>query len=270
MNIIDVALAAFTEGAATSEDQASAMAAKEQTEFLHAARGCARKTISPDAADLGWRYVPTDALPEQVEEARAFLAPGRPEYLRYRAEYGEDTSVISLDLVEPRQADRISPVTSLYHLGQLLTPATGTTHGPDKEQAEQPGPLAGVEQAQQRAAQVAALARRLLSEHPDSGLIADTASVFGHRDGDGSAELHLSVDDLDALSRIAAALGAEVTGRVSGTHPSMVLEHGDATCTVDDVTVHLRAYNKLPKDQAAAWLAQQNLSTAEASDGGDR
>jgi hypothetical protein len=250
MNIIDLALTTFSEGAATVEEQATAMAAKEQTEFLHAARGAARKTIAPDAAILDWQYI-TEGLPEQVEEARAFLAPHRPEYLRYRADYNNDSRTVSLDLVEPRQADRISPVTSLYHLGQLLTLTT-------TRQPKEPGPLAGVETAQQRAAQAAALARRLLAEHPTAGLTVETVSVFGHRDGDGSAELYLSAGDLGSLRQVAALAGAAVEAKVAGTHPSMVLEHGNATFVIDDVTVHLRAYDKLNTDQAAAWLAQQD------------
>jgi hypothetical protein len=55
-----------------------------------------------------------------------------------------------------------------------------------------------------------------------------------------------------------ALAGAAVEAKVAGTHPSMVLEHGNATFVIDDVTVHLRAYDKLNTDQAAAWLAQQD------------
>ncbi|MEU4172148.1 hypothetical protein AB0F46_35355 [Streptomyces sp. NPDC026665] len=268
MNIIDIALAEFAEMKAMEADAASDYAEEAEREFLKAARSCADRTLAPAAADLDWQYVPADALPEQVEEARAVLVPGRPEYLRYRVEHSDDTGVISLDLVEPGQADRISPVTSLSRLGQLLTPAPNTAHGPGEEQAEQQGPLAGVEEVLQRAARVAALARQLLAEHPDAGLVADTVSVFGHQSGNSSAELHLSAEGMEALRQIAAAIEAEVNVWASNGHGT-VLEHGTATSTVDGIAVHVRAYEPMPAGRAAVWLAQQDQPAAEASDGGE-
>jgi hypothetical protein len=265
MNLIDLALTTFTESEAERADTAGDLASEARAEFLKHARSSAANTLCQDAGDLDWQYV-TEDLPDEVEEARALLQPGRPEYLRYRIDHSE--GAVALELVQPRAADRISPITSLFHLGQLLTedrpdPAH-TSDGGGRESS----PLAAVERAEQGAAQAAAVARRLLAEYLSAGLSVARVVVFGHDDGDGSTELHLTAGDLGTLRRIADVAGAEVTARVSGTHPSMVLEHGDTTLKVDDVTVHLRAYNKLPDDQAAAWLAQQNQPTAAASDDG--
>ncbi|MCX4974271.1 hypothetical protein [Streptomyces sp. NBC_00620] len=268
MNIVELALTTYAESTAERVDTEEELAEQARAEFLEAARSCAGSTLDVTATDLDWTYVPADSLPDQVEEARALLDPHRPEYLRYRVNHAASPDVtVSLDLVEPRKADRISPVSSLYHLGQLLTPARpATTTAPDEDQPEKPGPLAAIEQAEQHTARVAAVARQLLADHPDSGLAVQNVVVFGHENS-GSAEIGCRVEGLDAVHRVAASFGAEVAVRVTGSGPDMVLEHGSATVTVDGIDVNLAGYSKMPKDEAAAWLAQQNQ--APAADGGD-
>lgn len=266
MNLIDLALTKYTESIAERADTADDLDRAAREEFLSHARSSAATNLCQDAAALDWQYVTAD-LPDQVEEARAILALERAEYLRYRIDNAAETA--ALELVQPClvcRNDRVSPVTSLFHLGQLLN-QEDEPHDQDADDtgAQEPGPLAAVEAAERRAASVAAITRQLLADHPDAGFIADTVAVFGHEDGDGSAKLRLKADSLDALRQVAAALGLEVTDRVSGTHPSMVLRHASADYTVDDIEVELRAHERLPQDQATAWHAQQN----QPADGGE-
>ncbi|MCX5601560.1 hypothetical protein OOK29_25760 [Streptomyces phaeochromogenes] len=267
MNLIDLATAAFAESSASADIDAAEQAAEAEARFLKYARGCVRKTLDEAAADLlDWQYIPADRLPDQIEEARALLTPGRLEYLRYRVNHSADAEY--LDLVQPCRAcdnDGISPVTSLVHLGQLLN-EEDKPHDQDTD-AQEPGPLDAVDAAERRAAVVAALALRLLAQHPDADLTVDTVAVFGHDDGDGSAQLRLKAADLNALRLVAAAMGRNVATKVSGTHPGMVFEHGDVIFTVDGTEVQLRAHTRLPDDEAAAWLAQQDQP--EAAAGGD-
>ncbi|WP_326729024.1 hypothetical protein [Streptomyces phaeochromogenes] len=263
MNLIELALTTYTESKAERSEEADYHAEQARTEFLGHARSSAGTNLCKDAADLDWQYV-TEGLPDQMEEARALLVPGRREYLRYRIDNGPGT--VAFELVQPCTAcrnDRVSPVTGLFHLGQLLTEDDGPhpATGGDQE----PGPLAAIEQASAHAARVARLARHLIAEHPDAGLAVQHVSLFGHEHGDGRAEIHFNAGGLDALRRVAAALGAEVTVRVSGGSPAFVLEHGSATGTVDDIDVELRAYSQMSDDEAAAWRAQQD----QPADGGE-
>lgn len=262
MNLIDLAVTTYTEGGSSAEDQAAEQAAQEQAQFLKYARGCAGSTLAHAAAELDWQYTAADRLPDQVEEARALLSPGRLEYLRYRMDHHTDPdATVDLELVQPCWAcgqDRISPVASLFQLGQLLAETDDQAHGGDEDQAQEPGPLAAVEELETHMARLTRLARRLLIEHPDAGLTVQYVSLFGHENGGGRAEVHFKADGLGALFEVAGALGAEVTVKVSSTHPSYVFEHGTARVTVGGVDVELTGYRKLPDDEAATWRAQQD------------
>jgi hypothetical protein len=121
MNLVELALTTYTEGTAAHVEQDEHYAVQAREELLRLARACAGSTLCTDAASLEWQYA-TEGLPEQVEEARAFLVLGRPEYLRYRIDH-DDVDNVSFDLVRPCLAcghDRIATVNSLFHLGQLL------------------------------------------------------------------------------------------------------------------------------------------------------
>ncbi|WP_190040256.1 hypothetical protein, partial [Streptomyces fructofermentans] len=237
------------------------------TEFLKIARESVARTLGEEAADLDWQNV-TEGLADQVEEARALLAPGRREYLRYRIDHGAEE--YALELVQPCavcRVDRVSPVQGLFHLGLLLAedPAHGPTSGADAPPTAEPGPVAAAEQAEQRAASVTALARQLLAQHPDAGLTVDSTYVFGHDDGSARAELRLKASSLDGLRAIAAATGQDVAAKVSGSVPGTVFGHATVAFTVDGTDVQVRFHTGLTDDEADAWRAQQD----QPADGGD-
>ncbi|MGI3230597.1 hypothetical protein ACRJ4B_49935 [Streptomyces sp. GTA36] len=260
MNLIDLAVTTFTESTAERADTADELAEQARIEFLESARSSAGLTLCPDAAALDWQYV-TEGLPDQVEEARARLVPGRPEYLRYLVDHSGDQVQVAFELVQPCAAchvDRVSPVTGLFHLGQLLSAADAPHPDLGEGQAQKPGPLAAIEQTEVHAARVTRLARLLLDEHPDAGLTVDHTYLFGYKDGEGRIEIHFNADSLDSLRRVAAAHEAEVTERVSGSRHGLVLEHGSATFQADGIEVQLQAYSQMPEEAAAAWRARQD------------
>lgn len=255
MNLAELALTTFTEAKADRADTEADLAAEARSEFLQQARKSAAVNVCQDAADLDWQYV-TGGLPDQVEEARAILAPGRVEYLRYRID--ESAETVALELVQPRAADRITAITSLFQLGMLLDEQSPETARDADDETQDPGPFRAVEQAARNTARVAAFFHSLHAQHPGAGLTADTVSVFGHRQGDGSAELHLSADGMSALRSVAATLSADVVVRHSEGYGSAdVLEHGTVTLTVDGINVTLRAYAPLPENEATSWRIRQ-------------
>lgn len=263
MNLIELALTTYTESNAERVDTADDMASEARAEFLTHARASATTNLCQAAAALDWQYV-TDNLPDHVEEARALLDPVRTEYLRYRIDNAQETA--ALELVQPCLAcrtDRVSAVTSLFHLGQLLNEEQShVQEGTDASAAQEPGPLAAVEAAEQRAASVAALARRLLAQYPGAGLTVDTVAVFGHESGGNNATLRIDVNGMEALRQVAASMGRDVETRMSGTHPGMVFEHGSVKYTADGIDVDLLAYTRLSDDEAAALLNQPAEDTA--------
>jgi hypothetical protein len=264
MNLIELALHTYAESAADEAASADDIAEQARAAFLDWARRSATANVPEIAGDLTWRYV-TKVLPDQVEEARALLAPGRLEYLRYRVDNRVETA--TLELVQPSAADRVTPVTSLVHLGKLLDEQQPrqTSKGDAGSGGQEPGPYAAVDQAVEHAERVGVLFRWLRDQYPDAGLIADTVSLFGHQTGEGSADLHLTLGGLDVLRTVAAALGAEVSVRTSGGS-GMVLELGTANCTLRDIDVQLRAVDRMPADRAAAWVEEQDRA-AEAGEG---
>ncbi|MGW5736964.1 MULTISPECIES: hypothetical protein [Streptomyces] len=267
MNLIELALSAYAQRTAELSEGADDVATQARAAFLDEAHKSAEVNVSDIAADLTWQYV-TAGLPDQVEEARALLSPGRLEYLRYRVDWSAETA--ALELVQPRAADRVSPVTSLVHLGQLLQEGLPLCTGKDDdtdEGGQTPGPYAAVDQAVEQAARVADLFRWLCEQHPDAGLNADTVNLFGHQAGDGSADLHLTAGGLDGLRTVAAALGAEVSTRTFGSY-GLVLEQETATCTVRGIDVQLRAAEPMPADRAAAWFEEQDRA-AQAAEAGE-
>lgn len=274
MNLIDLALTTYTEGAAAKAEELADRAEEAREEFLAFADSCARGVLNSSAESLDWQYV-TAGLPDETEEARAFLVPGRPEYLRYRVS-GIDDPQVSFDLVQPCRAcgqDRITTVTSLYHLGQIL-------HGPqhpvaktDQEPEEEPGTLAALDAWEARNAGVSELARRLIAEHPGTGLAFSHIVALAYGNGDGSTDLHLTAASALAVRQVAAALGADVTSRhtASPVQNGVVLEHVTATARLSPtVNLTVLGYSQLPDDEAAAWRAQQDQAAepdAEAGEG---
>ncbi|MGW2937627.1 hypothetical protein ACWDA7_38780 [Streptomyces sp. NPDC001156] len=126
MTLVEAAETAFTEYANAAEDQADEHFDHEREGFLNAARTTARDRLGDTADQLEWTYTPHAELPEDVEEATAPLAPGRPEYLRYRY-YADDESG-AFELVQPCSAcerDRINEVGNLIKLGELLATKGG-------------------------------------------------------------------------------------------------------------------------------------------------
>ncbi|MGW0566131.1 DUF6195 family protein [Streptomyces tauricus] len=249
----------------------AAMVEESRADFLREAAEHAVNILGPTAEDLHWIGTPEQDLPEHHYAATAALPPGRVHDVHLNLRFDAFNGVHSLALVRTCRSctDQLTDtVDSLADLGRLLDdgPARDETAA---TRAPEPGPLRAVDQAQQRAASIAALARRIITKNPDAALTIESAYAFGHDDGGGRAELRFNAEDLTTLHRVAASLGVDVTERVSGTHKSMVLRHGAATYMVDGIEVQLRGYDRLPDDQAAAWLAQQNQPAAEASDGGD-
>ncbi|WP_405960559.1 hypothetical protein OG235_24505 [Streptomyces sp. NBC_00024] len=266
MNLIELALTTYTEGTAHEAERAEEYAAAAREELLRFARACASSTLSADAADLDWQ-VTTEGLPKEMEEARALLVPGRPEYLRYRINHAASPDVeVSFELVQPCQAcgnDRISLVTSLFHLGALLHQDPHPADEEDQAPKEEPGPLLSVQVLEVRAVAMTGLAQRLRAEHPDAGLTVTNTSLFGHHDGDTSATLHLEATSVNAARAVAAALGTDLATRFvdHGAPYPAVLEHAKASAIVDGIDVELTAFTKLSDDEAAAWHAQQNQAT---------
>lgn len=274
MNLIDLALTTYTEGAAAQAEELADRAAEARDEFLAHADSCAHGVLSSSAEQLTWQYV-TAGLPDETEEARAFLAPGRPEYLRYRVS-GIDDHQVSFDLVQPCRAcghDRITRVTSLFHLGALLHEPQHPAAETDQEAKEEPGSLAALDAWEARNAGVSELARRLIAEHPGTGLAFSHIVALSYHSGDGSTDLHLTAASAPAVRQVAAALGAEVTSRhtASPVQNGVVLEHVTATARLNEtVNLTVLGYSQLPDDEAAAWRAQQDQAAepdAEAGEG---
>lgn len=264
MNLIELALTTYTESKAQEAETTGEYAEEARREFLQDARNCAARTLAQDAADLDWQYTPASELPDQVEEARALLAPGGPAYLRYRADHGAEK--YSFDLVQPRHADRISPVTGLFHLGQLLSEGDArrpTAAGNSEQPPAAPGPLAGIEALEGRAIRTGQLARRLLAQHAE--LTLNYAHVIGYSDGDCSGELQLRAASIEAAQLVAAALGIELTTQISSTHPGYVFRKAEGAATVDGIEVKLTAHIRLPDDEADAWRTEQAKNAADGS-----
>jgi hypothetical protein len=272
VNLIELALTTYTEGSAAKTEETAALAEEARVEFLAAADSCAHGVLNSGADDLNWQYT-TTGLPESVEEARAILAPGRPEYLRYRIDHADETADVSFDLVQPCSAcgdDRITAVTGLYRLGQILHDTQQPFAEEDQAPEEEAGPLTAVNALQARAADLTRLARRLHAEHTNVGLAIARTSLFGHDDGGTAATLYLAAADVASARTVAAALGTDLTTKTvdhTGTYP-YVIEHAQATTTIDGVQVELTAFTKLPDDEAAAWRAQQNQSSEDESPAG--
>ncbi|WP_143677061.1 hypothetical protein [Streptomyces scabiei] len=267
MNLVQLALVTYTERTAALADPDNGTAAEERERFLQYARSHAAMALSEAAGELVWQYV-TEGLPDQVEEARAVLAPGRPDYLRYRLDHAADSVEVSFDLVQPCFAcgtDRVSPVTGLFHLGELLHEEPH----PDPAGQSEPGPLAASEALNARTSDVSRLFRRLMSRHPDAGLTVSSIVCIAYPDTDGSTQLEIQAASADAVREVAAGIGAEITSRHSDTPGpyGAVVEHAKAKGRLGaDIEVSVRGYTRLTDDEAAAWRAQQ-CQAAEAETG---
>ncbi|MFM9595705.1 hypothetical protein ACKI1J_24405 [Streptomyces scabiei] len=268
MNLVDLALTTYTEGTAAQAEQDAEYAVEAQQELLRLARACASSTLCADAASLDWQCV-TESLPEHVEEARAFLALGFPEYLRYRIDHN-DVDNVSFDLVRPCPPcgrDRIDKVNSLFNLGQLLHQAEEPAPGKTAEAVAEPGPLAALEALQDCSGRMAALGRRLVAEHP--GLTVTSASVFGHDDASSSGKLRLQADTIEIFDQVAVPLRVEVTDQTRGgrSQYDLVFRHVSAATEVDGIELELRATHQLTADEAAAWRTQQNQADEDPEGG---
>ncbi|MFF5001756.1 DUF6195 family protein [Streptomyces phaeochromogenes] len=262
-DLITAAQAAHAEDLALQAEEAAGMKGGEEEErldFLRSAADHAVKVLGQAAEGLPWIYAPED-LPEHTFAATAALAPSRAHdaHLTYLFDAHNGQPLLALVRTCRSCTDELTnPITSLAELGRLLDEDQQRDRDAVDTDAQEPGPLAAVEQTESIAARVALLARRLVAEHPDTGLAIQHVSLFGHEHGDGRADIHFNADGLDALRQVAAALGAEVTVEVSGSVRPFVFEHGTATSTVDGIDVELRAYSQLSHDEAAAWRAQQD------------
>jgi hypothetical protein len=273
MNLVQLALTTYTEGTAIQAEAAPELAEQARNEFLQHARSYADHTLSQAAGELVWQYV-TEGLADEVEEARAVLAPGRPDYLRYRLDHSTDSVEVSFDLVQPCftcGTDRVSPVRGLFHLGELLH---GERH-PDPELAGQsePGPLAASEALDARASDVSRLFRGLMSRYPDAGLALSHIVCIAYAETDGSTQVEINAASADAVREVATGLGAEITTRHSATPGPYggVVEHATAKGRLGaDIEITVRGYSRLTDDEAAAWRAQQDrVAEAEAGTAGD-
>ncbi|WP_369043419.1 hypothetical protein [Streptomyces sp. Midd1] len=124
MSLIDDAMAAFDKSLPEADLRAAREFDKTRREFIDQAQASADTTLGAAAAGLDWRYTRGSELPEETEEATAFLEAGRPEYLRYRYDHGR--LLATFELVQPClecKHVRINDVTDLCELGRLL--ATG-------------------------------------------------------------------------------------------------------------------------------------------------
>lgn len=275
IDLIAAAQAAHAETlAAQAIDKAEAAAAQdeEHASFLRAVSQYATKVLGPTAEDLSWANASLGSEGELPYAATADIAPGRTHDLHLNARFSAAQGTFSLALVRTCRScsDQLTDqIESLPDLGKFLNEDQAHDQDPEATDGQEPGPLTALERMESYATRVARLARRLLTEHPDAGLTIRYAALSGHEHSEGRAELQLNATSVDAVRQVAAALGAEVTTRNSSSMRSMVLQHADAEATVDGITVELSGYNPLSDDEAAAWLAQQNQPTTEASDGGD-
>ena len=269
MNLIELALTTYTEGQAAQADAADDHAEQQKTEFLKDARASARRTLSADAAELGWTYVPADALPDHIEEARALLEPGRLEYLRYRVNYtNEDAPLSSFALVRPCLAcgcDRVSEVNNLFHLGQILTE---TDHAV-QELAEVDKALAAIELAHQRTRVLLDFVRRLFAAHPSAGLVLDNVVAFGYSSMTADSHLAFRVETAQAAQEVATALALSVEERVEPCFEVTRLQRRvTAEGTVDGIgDVRVTGTTMLTEAETRAWHAQQ--TDAQDADGGE-
>lgn len=266
MNLIELALTTYTEGTAALADPDNGTAAEEREQFLRYARSHADHALSQAAGELVWQYV-TEGLPDQVEEARAVLAPGRPDYLRYRQDHSTDSVGVSFDLVQPCFScgtDRVSPVTGLFHLGELLHEEPHPAPDPASER----GPFAAAEAMDARASDVSRLFRRLMSQYPDAGLALSHIVCIAYDEGDGSTQVEITAASAGAVREVAAGLGAEFTSKHRDTPGpyGFVLEHATAKGRLGaDIEVTVRGNTRLTDDEAAAWRTQQD----QADEAGD-
>ncbi|KOT47126.1 MULTISPECIES: hypothetical protein [Streptomyces] len=124
--VADLASLAFNKVETVVEAQGDEMFVRHRGAFLGFARDAARIALGREAAALlEWQYTGTNNLSDGIEEATASLGEGRSEYLLYRINDDEDST---LELVQPCGAcgnDQVNEVRDLAHLGALLEAATG-------------------------------------------------------------------------------------------------------------------------------------------------
>ncbi|WP_371579421.1 hypothetical protein [Streptomyces sp. NBC_01314] len=272
MNLIDLALTTYTEYLGAAEDVAAEQAEQLRDTFLSAARATASARLGSAADQLEWTYTPHGGQPKNTEQATAPLTQRRPEYLRYQ--YDHDAEDTSFALVQPCSAcghDRISEIPGLTRLGELLHHDHHPADEEDQAPKEEPGPLTAVQVLETRVAVMAGLARRLRAKHPDADVTVSHTVLIAHSHGGATGTLNLAVADVNAVRAVAAALGAEVTTRMTehGAPYPAVIEYAQANAMVDGIEVELTAYRTLTDDEAAAWRAQQNQATEPDADGGD-
>ena len=258
MDIVELALTTYSETKASQAGSIDENAEQWREEFLGYARRCASDTLSAGAADLDWQYTPEGQLPEDVEEARALLAAGRLDYLRYRLD--PDSETFAFELVQPCLAcgdDRVSPVASLFHLGQLLSERETAAEG-GKQAAPEQGQLAGMVALEDEARRLSGLVRRLVAQHGE-GLDVQVVSLFGHQDGDVRTELHLKAASVDGAEQVAAGLGIPLTVEITSATAAYVFRRAQGVGVVEGIEVRISGYTTLPEDEAEALRAQHSV-----------
>jgi hypothetical protein len=126
LTLVELADISYSEYANSTQEQADEQFEKNRESFLAIARTTARGRFGSTADQMEWAYTPHAELPEDIEEATAPLAEGRTEYFRCR--FNAATEATTFELVQPCSAcgnDRITEVTGLVQLGQLLANAKG-------------------------------------------------------------------------------------------------------------------------------------------------
>ncbi|WP_217545611.1 hypothetical protein, partial [Streptomyces sp. GbtcB6] len=222
------------------------------------------------ADELDREYTPWGRAPADTKEAFAALAPGRYHSFALRYSCIADPVEVGFDLVASCVSCgclTFTRVNSLVHLGQLLEEADRQEeqHHDNRDDREASDPVGDLADLPDRTRLMTEVLTRLLVLHNDAGLRAEHAVVIGYRDGNCSFELHLKAASAEAAVKVAEALGADPVVTVVGDTVMYVSRRAMATATVDGITVQLSGYTRLPDDEAAAWLAEQN----QAADGGE-
>lgn len=279
-DLITAAQAAHTDELATEaidKAEEESLLEEDRQGTIEMARAWALEVLGAPAETLQWRHHPEGETRGGLSAAIAALTlpPGHVHtaHLIYLLD-SLNSSSQTLFLTRTCHAcadELLNEVGSLAELGRLVDDGRPHAQDVDTADGQELGPLAAIELVEDQAARVARLVRRLTAEHPDAAFVVRHVSLFGAESGTGGAEIQLKADGIDTVRQMAAALGgAEViTSHGDASYGGMVLEHADASTVHDGIKVSVTGYRRLPDDEAAAWLAQQDQPSAETADGGD-
>lgn len=109
-----------------------------------------------------------------------------------------------------------------------------------------------VTEAERRALDMGALARKLITDHADLP-VRTVALKYG-------GEVHLNVPDAGTVAAWAARLGASVRELTEASTFGTVYEHHNADTTIDGIRVHIWTCRILPDAEAATWLELREVA----------